>query len=61
MKNITLAVAIVALMGATIAGQTNQQLAQARKENARALTKYAWKSSACGFGCQIWFCVMTKI
>jgi len=44
MKKSTLAVAIVGLMTATIAAQTNQKLAQAQKENARALMQYEWKS-----------------
>jgi hypothetical protein len=44
MKKSTLAVAIVGLMTATIAAQTNQKFAQAQKENARALMQYEWKS-----------------
>jgi len=44
MKKSTLAVAIVGLMTATIAAQPNQKLAQAQKENARALMQYEWKS-----------------
>jgi len=44
MKKSTLAVAIVGLMTATVAAQTNQKFAQAQKENARALMQYEWKS-----------------
>lgn len=44
MKKSVLAVAIVGLMTASIAAQTNQKFAQAQKENARALMQYAWKS-----------------
>src|ERR1041385_7899778 len=44
MKKSTLAVAIVGLITATVAAQTNQKFAQAQKENARALMRYEWKS-----------------
>jgi len=44
MKKSTFAVAIVGLLTATIAAQTNQKFAQAQKENARALMQYEWKS-----------------
>ena len=44
MKKSTLAVAIVGLITATVAAQTNQKFAQAQKENARALMQYEWKS-----------------
>ena len=44
MKKSTLVVAIVGLMTATIAAQTNQKFAQVQKENARALMQYEWKS-----------------
>jgi len=44
MKKSALAVAIVGLMTATVAAQTNQKFAQAQKENARALMQYEWKS-----------------
>ena len=44
MKKSTLAVAIVGLMTATVAAQTNQKFARAQKENARALMQYEWKS-----------------
>src|SRR5690349_17291600 len=44
MKKSTLAVAVIGLMAATVAAQTNQKLAQAQKENARALMQYKWKS-----------------
>src|SRR5690349_1072189 len=44
MKKSTLAVAVIGLMAATIAAQTNQKFAQAQKENARALMLYEWKS-----------------
>jgi hypothetical protein len=44
MKKSALAIAIVGLMTATIAAQTNQKFAQAQKENARALMQYEWKS-----------------
>src|SRR5690349_16133231 len=44
MKKSTLAVAVIGLMAATVAAQTNQKLAQAQKENARALMQYEWKS-----------------
>ena len=44
MKKSTLTVAIVGLMTATVAAQTNQKFAQAQKENARALMQYEWKS-----------------
>jgi G3E family GTPase len=44
MKKLTFTVAIVGLITATIAAQTNQKLAQAQKENARALMQYEWKS-----------------
>ena len=44
MKKSTFVVAIVGLMTATIAAQTNQKFAQAQKENARALMRYEWKS-----------------
>jgi hypothetical protein len=44
MKKSSLAVAMVGLMTATVAAQTNQKFAQAQKENARALMQYEWKS-----------------
>ena len=44
MKKSTFAVAIVGLLTATIAAQTNQKFAQAQKENAQALMQYEWKA-----------------
>lgn len=44
MKRLLISAAIASLMAGAIAAQTNQKLAQAQKENARALMKYEWKS-----------------
>src|SRR5215467_13441498 len=44
MKRLVVVVAIAILTVWAIAAQTNSRLANAQKENARALMKYEWKS-----------------